>query len=129
MGADLTQNKSGAYFRDSYNDSSLLWQYDLSWWADVTPILENGNANPRKILDMMNGHKRNFALNIEQMRNLHNKHLDYYVQSDGTFKHVQYESKSESREEIVEYYLKKDREFREYLQNAIDSGDTIECSL
>lgn len=28
------------YFRDSYNDSSILWQLNLSWWRDVTPILD-----------------------------------------------------------------------------------------
>jgi hypothetical protein len=27
------------YFRDSYNNSSLLWQMNLSWWTDVIPML------------------------------------------------------------------------------------------
>jgi hypothetical protein len=27
---------SEGYFRDSYNDSSLLWTLGLSWWVDVS---------------------------------------------------------------------------------------------
>jgi hypothetical protein len=27
-----------SYFRDSYNDSSVLWQLGLSWWNDIIPL-------------------------------------------------------------------------------------------
>jgi hypothetical protein len=30
------------YFRDSYNDSSIMWQLGLSWWKDVIPKLKDG---------------------------------------------------------------------------------------
>jgi hypothetical protein len=32
------------YFRDRYNDHDLLWKFNLSWWDDVTPML---NAQKR----------------------------------------------------------------------------------
>ena len=32
---------SAAYFRDSYNLSSVLWTCGLSWWQDVLPLLNN----------------------------------------------------------------------------------------
>jgi len=28
-------------FRDSYNDSDLLWKFGLSWWQDITPLHDN----------------------------------------------------------------------------------------
>jgi hypothetical protein len=30
------------YFRDSYNDSSVLWKFGLSLWEDVIPMLSKG---------------------------------------------------------------------------------------
>jgi hypothetical protein len=29
------------YFRDSYNDSSLLWKLDLSWWGDLQSYIDD----------------------------------------------------------------------------------------
>ncbi len=36
------------YFRDSYNDTSLFWKLDLSWWQDAGdfPTDEDGYAPP-----------------------------------------------------------------------------------
>src|SRR2546430_1898441 len=31
------------YFRDSYNTNSLFWQFNLSWWVDVFPMLDKEN--------------------------------------------------------------------------------------
>ena len=30
------------YFRDSYNDSNVLWKFGLSWGRDVMPLLKDG---------------------------------------------------------------------------------------
>jgi hypothetical protein len=42
MGADLYQvgkTYPDGYFRDSYNEGCVMWQLGLSWWRDVTPML------------------------------------------------------------------------------------------
>jgi len=39
------------YFRDSYNDSSLLWQLGLSWWSDVAPIIDAGSTDAEGFSD------------------------------------------------------------------------------
>jgi hypothetical protein len=52
MGADLyiqsinSQSQSGleGYFRDPYNDWSLLWQFGLSWWNDILPRLSQDDT-------------------------------------------------------------------------------------
>jgi hypothetical protein len=33
-------NEQG-YFRNPYNDWDLLWKFNLSWWEDVIPMLDN----------------------------------------------------------------------------------------
>ncbi len=40
MGADLYIGESG-YFRDSYNGTSVLKRLGLSWWKDVSPMLND----------------------------------------------------------------------------------------
>ena len=48
---------SAGYFRDSYNPSSLLWQFGLSWWKDVIPMLDERNnltvAQAETLLEML----------------------------------------------------------------------------
>lgn len=40
-------NEKG-YYRDSYNDSSLLNKLGLSWWQDVVPLLDDEGGLPIK---------------------------------------------------------------------------------
>ena|SRR3990167_6586938 len=44
MGADLYLGKS--YFRDSYNSSSIIRAFGLSWWRDIIPKLKDGYITP-----------------------------------------------------------------------------------
>jgi len=38
---------SRGYFRDPYNDWSVLWKFGLSWWNDVIPRLDSdSNLQP-----------------------------------------------------------------------------------
>ena len=45
------------YFRDSYNESSVLWQLGLSWWKDVGALLNKkrnlSGANLKKFRQMV----------------------------------------------------------------------------
>jgi hypothetical protein len=53
MGADLYIKKiegEDGYFRDSYNNSNLLWQFGLSYWTDIEQMCED---NEKEELVMM----------------------------------------------------------------------------
>ena len=56
------------YFRDSYNDSALLGKFDLSWWDDVTPMLnDNPKLTPEKacsFLAMLKDREQLFECNL-----------------------------------------------------------------
>ena len=61
------------YFRDAYNDGSILRKYDLSWWTDIEK-LQNQNGiisvkNARKFLAMIEKHETTFAENISTESN------------------------------------------------------------
>jgi len=46
------------YFRDAYNDGSILNKFGLSWWRDVTPLLNKdgvlAHRSVKKFRDMLN---------------------------------------------------------------------------
>ena len=58
MGADIYLNSvwnedrnrwhasQSGYFRNSYNDSDVMWAMGLSWWGTVVPMLERGRWLP-----------------------------------------------------------------------------------
>ncbi|RKY23779.1 MAG: hypothetical protein DRP62_05225 [Planctomycetota bacterium] len=43
------------YFRDPYNNGSLLWRLGLSWWEDVDKLIDNNGIlkEPEKFLEML----------------------------------------------------------------------------
>jgi hypothetical protein len=45
------------YFRDPYNDHDLLWKFNVSWWDDVVPMLNDRSelsiAQACHLLDML----------------------------------------------------------------------------
>ena len=51
------QMNSRGYFRDPYNDWDVLWQFGLSWWNDVIPMLDHEDrlsvAKARRLLAML----------------------------------------------------------------------------
>ncbi len=95
---------SHGYFRDSYNNSSLLWQYDLSWWTDVSPMLAaDGILLPDQsatLLAMLDAHAESFQANLAA---LDQKGRDYFTD--------------------------KDKQFRAFLKEAIAEKLPIEASL
>jgi hypothetical protein len=56
------------YFRDPYNPRSVLWQFGLSWWQDVTPLLDGDGLlspeNARVLLRMLEGREDTFRENL-----------------------------------------------------------------
>jgi hypothetical protein len=102
MGADL-YGVNGAYFRDSYNDSNLLWQFGLSWWRDVIPMLDGGLLQPTGVKDLL----AMIDVREEAFRRRTAK-LD---------------------EEDRRYFEEKRKEFRAFLEAAALAGHAVECSL
>jgi hypothetical protein len=110
MGADLyirslhdTDEQDG-YFRDSYNGWDVLWQFGLSWWNDVLPLLDSQSSlSVEKILALL-------ALLDERQS-----------QFD--------DNMTERAEDDRSYFQQKARELRGFLQQAIELNEPIDCSL
>lgn len=92
------------YFRDSYNDSDLLWRFELSWWADIIPML---NARSQ--------------LTIERVRLL----LAMLKQREAVFE----QSLVEASREEQQYFRQKYLLLKGFLNQAIQLGAPIDCSL
>ncbi|TAK28845.1 MAG: hypothetical protein EPO21_22070 [Chloroflexota bacterium] len=92
------------YFRDAYNDSNLLWQFELSWWSSVVPLLdEDGNLsldNVQWLLQELEKREPIFELNLKKQ--------------DARWR---------------KYFRKKYQALRVLLRQAIDCNQPIRCSL
>lgn len=92
------------YFRDPYNPWDLLRTFDLSWWVDITPLLDSEQrlsvANARKFLEIL-------------------------TQREATFKSSVASMPSNDKQYFQEQY----RRLQRFLQEAIDLDQPIECSL
>jgi hypothetical protein len=91
---------SVGYFRDSYNNSNLLWQLGLDYWTWFAGYLEDGYLVPEKAELVL--------AEVEARRHL----LD------------EIEEKEERR-----YFEEKYEEFTEFLRTAIGLGEPIQCSI
>jgi hypothetical protein len=101
MGADLYRRKNAptneehlwersqeavddGYFRDPYNDGSVLWQYGLSWWRDITKLQDEEGVisveNTKKFLQMLAERETVFEENIASQREEEQKDLRKGVQ-------------------------------------------------
>lgn len=101
---------SVGYFRDSYNDSSLLWQFDLSWWSDMGKMIENGNLSPKKaqeLLDIMKEREPIFEAHMKTLK----KWQDM------------------KPKEVRTYFREKYKKFQQFLGEAIKQNLPIECSI
>jgi len=102
---DLMYSKG--YFRDSYNDSSLLWKFGLSWWELVRKnaievknerILPTGAV--KKFLKQLADNEVVFENNLKLME-----------------KHNQ------------EYFVEKYEELKEFCKKAIKTREGLSCSV
>ncbi len=110
MGADLYQKGKtypDGYFRDSYNDYNVLWQMGLSWWRDITPMLNKKQELTVKRI-------KEFKAMVET-REIPAEPKAY----DG--KPITYAT----RDDFVEWRQK----LLDYLDQAIKENIPIECSL
>jgi hypothetical protein len=108
---------SEAYFRDSYNLSSVLWTCGLSWWRDVLPLLNN---DLELIGENLTRFRNQFA-SAEQ----HLPTADDLVAEGVQLK----ETGANSLRKLREYHVRKRKELLAFLDLAIEKGLPILCSL
>jgi hypothetical protein len=111
------QNEPQAYFRDSYNLTSVLWTLGLSWWRDVLPLLdEELELNGQSLVFV-----RNRIANAEQRFPTLEELQRGRVQLD--------EEGGKSLEEFHRYYTEKRKQLVEFLDRAIHNHSAVICSL
>ena len=95
---------SQGYFRDPYNKWDLLWQFGLSWWTDVIPMLDaEGRLSvpaTRRMLAMLDERKDVFE-----------------------------ERMSALSEKDERYFRTRHTELHQFLNQAVALSEPIDCSL
>jgi hypothetical protein len=105
-------NGDAGYFRDSYNRSSLLWLFDLSWWNDIGEKLidRQGNLGPDKIkqfIQMLADRESVFKANLEKVE---------LVGED-------------TREDVRRYFGNKYARLKQFLNRALKLSEPVYCSV
>jgi DNA polymerase II small subunit/DNA polymerase delta subunit B len=100
------------YFRDSYNNSNLLWLFDLNWWRDVGDRLLDKRyrmspKNAMKLLQELQQREPIFEDNVQKVK----------------------PANGETPAEIIQYFRDKYKRLRAFLREAIDKKAYIECSV
>jgi hypothetical protein len=93
------------YFRDSYNPSNLLWQFGLSWWTDVSALVDTkeGLLTPEK------------AETLLRMLEERESVFEGGLASKPT--------------PTQRYFRAKYRTLRAFLETAVRRNEPIECSI
>jgi hypothetical protein len=92
------------YFRDSYNNSSLFWKLDLSWWNDLGNYIDGkSNMHPeniKKFLELIKSRKHHLIANLQNVE-----------------------------EDEMNYFFSKYDAFCKFLEEAIEFNQPIYCSV
>lgn len=112
--------QSSDYFRDSYNSSNLLWQYDLSWWRDIGVVLdEDGHlpiAEAVKLRDIIQ------AKEIDKER-------VYKTFGESEYPFGEPVTDPDELEEWYDYFVNKRIEFLNILNRSIENNKPLYCSV
>ncbi len=92
------------YFRDPYNYWELLCQFDLSWWQDVIPML-----NKHRCLSV--GKSRQLLTRLKEQEPTFEQNIAGLSATDQDYFKAQYQR------------------LQQFLNQAIELGQPIECSL
>ena len=89
------------HFHDAYNESSLMWSLGLSWWKDVIPMLNDKyHLTPEKAQELI--------------RLIHTSEIDPEMLN---------------QKYNYEYFLDKKKKLIKFLDQSIEYGELIECSI
>jgi len=117
------------YYRDAYNNSNLLWQFDLSYWTDISKRYcdKEGNMtleNVKTLQAELTKREPIFEKNMTDLANGCNKTWDF---EDEKPKRADLTDKQ--RLEWIKQYRADYRVLQAFLQRAIDVESGLECSL
>ena len=118
------------YFRDAYNNSNLLWQFDLSYWADIGKkfTTKAGYMSVKKTKELLAELKKRepiFESNLQDMLDKKNKYWDF--DTDENPKDAKLTD--EQRKEWVDGYRKDYETLKKFLNKAIELDSKIACSI
>jgi len=107
--AERDKLKETRYYRDSYNASSLLWRYGMSWWQLSDQYCdEEGMMGKEGIMAIRQG--TSYPVNEEQIR------IDFADHEDGP-------------DSWVEYFNSKRKRLHAFLQLALERDAALYCSV
>lgn len=111
------------YFRDSYNQTSLLWRMEMSWWAlsDNGYIDENGILNAETVFLLLERYNE-----LSERLFSEEATTTWYEQrlKNGTLF-----SDDEGVEFWFKYFQEKGQRFVEFCQRTLDSNGYWQCSV
>ncbi len=109
MQAERMSLNETRYYRDSYNASSLLWRYGMSWWALSDQYCDDENMMGKEgIMAIRQG--TSYPVNEEQIR------IDFADHEDGP-------------DSWVQYFKEKREQLHAFLQLALDRDAALYCSV
>ena len=134
------------YFRDSYNRSNLLWQFDLSYWNDMKQwVNEEGEMTVQKAIEFLEELKKRepiFEKNMQKLADRVNRIWDYhtdYKTNETTYQPEDFsqkdkegkETKSDARARLewIKHYQDDYKVLKRFLKKAIELKSGIICSL
>jgi len=115
------------YWRDSYNKSNLLWQFGMSYWADINNVYcsRSGRLSLKRtqhLLDELEMRRKPiFEKNLQALLDHKNR-----VWDDKDAREI---LSDEDRVKWVARYRSDYREFRRFLKRALALKSSIICSL
>ena len=127
MGADLTINKSGSYFRDSYNPSNTWWVIRMSY-GNISEKLRR-----KKLLDDEGElTKEGVKFVWEEVK----KHpltekvaLDFITKNRGSFKLSTHNYTPNNIKKAIKILQEYDREMRDFWKEAVNLKSTVKWSV
>lgn len=121
MRLDLLEKQySVGYFRDSYNNSSILSQLGLSWSGDIAQRLEDSMLQVEDCKWLLEEVKnRRIGEGVVQEKAM----TSLYQVLGLTKPDIELDS------EMIEYFVNKKIKFMDLLQDAIDLNEPLYCSI
>ena len=99
------------YFRDSYNNSNLIWRFNLSYWQTDLHLDANGDLPPseaKRLLEILKQREPIFEASLQRIRD---------------------EGWADEPEQVIEYFRMKYLRLRVFLRLAIRLNETIIWSV
>lgn len=135
MGADIQilklQGDEG-YFRDSYNNWNLLWEFDLSWWVDIKDLTKGSYlitpTRAKKLLKLLKDREPTFELNLAKILVKDSKIWDWQSEGLSDFRNIYKPDENLDRVDAVAYYRERYEKFKKFLNKAIELESGIDCS-